>query len=1043
MSAMSEQKKQIRADCSTAGDDFRTRYDGVENIDHQQLEALYQLDRESKTVVSGVVRDGRLIAVQGRFPTLTLDPVAAAIEFLGKHEIAFGFDAVGEDNAFTAPRLIEGDEGSPRDVSSVFFAHHVQGVPTYRGGVAVGVDGAGSVRFVRALIPPPIHAPEPRDAAGARNVISALLSDGDLPDATFEVFDPALVFGESGKPVGVWVFDIRRGAPMHVLVQDGKDEVFHIVANPLLGVGSLPRYHLNRVTGAPDMVIFPGAGLLLPEACTRNPVAVARAVFERFPKLFGTGDPALQLALGDVLTGPDPQIPTTTVVFHQRWGALPVFGCQLRVHLSRALAVRSISGNFLRDPGIETTTPAVNESAARIAASTTAAFDAPVVLDIRHDRKVSAAPLPIAGLRAAISVSTLDRPAPTGSEPPYTARDARAAALRQATNYHRGVELDPQRALTMGVPGAEDRGLTILPTSLIRSGHERNHLTWWFRFPDSDRFISAATGASILTLPRIPTAERVFDAANATEPAAGVNPQFIDGNPQVLRTALDPDAQGAAGAVATVDSFWRIFHRDSWDGRGADMDAYVDWQDPKGHVAQWDGSRTMYSPQWATPDMVGHEFTHGLTQATAGLQYIDESGAANEHYSDLFGNLIFPDTPPTQWVVGENGPGGLLRDMRNPDVHTYQHYEVRQPTEAGDWGGVHRNSGILNRAAVLMCDGAPSAPLPGGIGRSRLARLAWETLVYRLHPFGSFSDILHLTWAVSLELAEAGSLGAPGIPAVSELPPAFDASVTDTVVWAFQQVGLLLDVQNGWHDVTVNTPFQTTPGTPGFWAIERLYPGRSLPNGQTLTDMEVRLFRRTVLNGSMLMSTGGMFNAPDGSFSARIVSDNRIGSANLETDVLIRSQTALTIALQGVLTIANPLSTIQQPVVTPLDTPRVAHWLDIAPFGRRYNDIVYEGAQLPVGCFVTNVELRVVTGFANVSDFNGNFGELTVSTTAVGVNIGNDHTGAQIVSRTLGGRSLEVKVHSWHDAYTCVRFVLRYFVAGNGCSLPPFTMREL
>jgi hypothetical protein len=44
------------------------------------------------------------------------------------------------------------------------------------------------------------------------------------------------------------------------------------------------------------MVLFPGGGLMLPEASTRNPIAVARAFFERFPKLFGTGDPASQLA---------------------------------------------------------------------------------------------------------------------------------------------------------------------------------------------------------------------------------------------------------------------------------------------------------------------------------------------------------------------------------------------------------------------------------------------------------------------------------------------------------------------------------------------------------------------------------------------------------------------------------------------------------------------------------------------------------------------------------------------------------------------------
>ena len=221
---------------------------------------------------------------------------------------------------------------------------------------------------------------------------------------------------------------------------------------------------------------------------------------------------------------------------------------------------------------------------------------------------------------------------------------------------------------------------------------------------------------------------------------------------------------------------------------------------------------------------------------------------------------------------------------------TYQNYFVAQPTN--DNGGVHTNSEILNRAAVLMCDGDPPVR-PGGIGRSRLARLAWETLVFRLHPWASFSDVLHLTWAVSRELTDAGALGAPGVPGVDGIAPAFDAAWTDAVVWAFQQVGLVLDVQSGWHDVTVNTPFQIVPGTNSLRrAIETLYLGQTLTNGRTLVDMEVRLFRRRILNGTMRMSTGGTFNAADGSFSARIISANNIGTANLETQVLITSPTA-------------------------------------------------------------------------------------------------------------------------------------------------------
>ena len=66
---------------------------------------------------------------------------------------------------------------------------------------------------------------------------------------------------------------------------------------------------------------------------------------------------------------------------------------------------------------------------------------------------------------------------------------------------------------------------------------------------------------------------------------------------------------------------------------------------------------------------------------------------------------------------------------------------------------------------------------------------------------------------------------------------------------------------------------------------------------------------------------------------------------------------------------------------------------------------------------------------------------MLASTTDVNNNVGGDHFGAKMKSRTLGGRSLQVTVHSWHDAFAIVRYVLRYSVAGNACTLPEFTCR--
>ena len=72
---------------------------------------------------------------------------------------------------------------------------------------------------------------------------------------------------------------------------------------------------------------------------------------------------------------------------------------------------------------------------------------------------------------------------------------------------------------------------------------------------------------------------------------------------------------------------------------------------------------------------------------------------------------------------------------------------------------------------------------------------------------------------------------------------------------------------------------------------------------------------------------------------------------------------------------------------------------------------------------MTNVELRLVgvdTGAQIILP-----GEDVVSTTAVGVNVGDAHKGASIIERTLGGSSLQVKLNSWHDGWVSVRYILR------------------
>lgn len=112
-------------------------------------------------------------------------------------------------------------------------------------------------------------------------------------------------------------------------------------------------------------------------------------------------------------------------------------------------------------------------------------------------------------------------------------------------------------------------------------------------------------------------------------------------------------------------------------------------------------------------DVVGHEFTHGVTNYSANLTYQDESGALNESFSDIFGFLIerFTEGGVTDWLIGEDGNFTVnhTRSLNDPN-NWGEHIDgtllnVGQPdTWNGlfwyngtfDYGGVHVNSGVQN-----------------------------------------------------------------------------------------------------------------------------------------------------------------------------------------------------------------------------------------------------------------------------------------------------------------------------------------------------------
>lgn len=203
--------------------------------------------------------------------------------------------------------------------------------------------------------------------------------------------------------------------------------------------------------------------------------------------------------------------------------------------------------------------------------------------------------------------------------------------------------------------------------------------------------------------------------------------QQFPGTPVKSTSATSWDT-GTTGRGAAVDAHFNagivgkyyktVHNRNSIDGAGGPLQSTVHFGVQYDNAA-WAGTGMMYGdggkvfkPLPVSVDVVGHEFTHGVTAATSRLAYENQSGALNEAISDIFGAFIEHSVTPDDvknWQMGEvvTKDGQPLRDMSNPNA-----VQIQQPAHmkqflntSQDEGGVHINSGIINNAAYLMTVG--------------------------------------------------------------------------------------------------------------------------------------------------------------------------------------------------------------------------------------------------------------------------------------------------------------------------------------------------
>ncbi|MET9361422.1 M4 family metallopeptidase [Streptomyces sp. NPDC006632] len=247
--------------------------------------------------------------------------------------------------------------------------------------------------------------------------------------------------------------------------------------------------------------------------------------------------------------------------------------------------------------------------------------------------------------------------------------------------------------------------------------------------------------------------------------------------------AATAGADAAYGAGATWDFYKNVFGRSGIRGDGVGAysrvhygNAYVNafWDDSCFCMTYGDGAGN--NDPLTALDVAGHEMSHGVTAATAGLEYADESGGLNEATSDIFGTSVEfyanNSSDPGDYLIGEkiniNGDGTPLRYMDKPS---------KDGGSADSWYSgvgnldVHYSSGPANHWFYLASEGSGAKVINGvsynsptsdglpvtGIGRDKAQLIWYKALSTKFNSSTDYAGARAGTIAAATELYGANS----------------------------------------------------------------------------------------------------------------------------------------------------------------------------------------------------------------------------------------------------------------------------------------------
>ncbi|MGW3085652.1 M4 family metallopeptidase [Streptomyces sp. NPDC001108] len=457
----------------------------------------------------------------------------------------------------------------------------------------------------------------------------------------------------------------------------------------------------------------------------------------------------------------------SSVRFQQKHHGVPVFGAEYAVQTRAAdggQQVTSATGTLYTDLTVSTT-PTVSEATAKqrmfsldrglsgVRGAKTEAHGLSVLPDAKGGRL--AWHFTVTGGRA--------NGAPVRQE---VYIDARVGGIALSYNNIDAADASPAQGTGVRVDGTEAK----LDVNKETDGS--------YTLVDSTRTMYPVTGGQI----------RTYDAQRKqyTDVAGGP----VGDDVPLVTSAGDrfDGAHTTSGAVDAHLNAAKVYEyyenqigRDGVDGKGGTIYSVVNVASNGKDYANafWDGSKMVYGHMNGVPlsvglDVVGHEMTHGVTEHSAGLVYLNQSGALNEAISDYFGNAMetadkgIAMSDPTSGLIGEylcNGTKPLeecaLRDLN--DGRSAQKDYQPIPLDI-DNGGVHYNSTIVGGALWDMRKNIDS----------KLAdRIVYRSAQNYLTPLSGFTDMRNAVTlaAKSLNVSQAD---------LAAIDKAFDAHGIET-----------------------------------------------------------------------------------------------------------------------------------------------------------------------------------------------------------------------------------------------------------------------